>query len=108
MASDRDAAVRPTSHMTPSPTAAHPEHALEQAYIERAHDVELQLRARAERQAEGAPDKHTARSMRQQMLERFSEPLDLEALCFGRIDLENGRTHYVGRGAVRDDEKLLV
>jgi hypothetical protein len=47
--------------------------------------------------------------MREQMIKRLSEPIDAEALVFGRIDYEDGRRYYLGRGAVHDDHsKLLV
>jgi len=95
--------------VTSASTALHPEHAREQAYIEEAHRADERARARAERRAVAAGDKHAARTARQKMLQRFKEPVDLEALCFGRIDLEDGKTHYLGRGAVfGDGAELLV
>ena len=94
--------------MTPR-TAGHPEHELEQAYIEKVHRADEQARARLERRPEVAGDKFAARTARQKMLERLKDPVDLDALCFGRIDLESGPTYYLGRGAVRDEtNKLLV
>jgi DNA helicase IV len=95
--------------MTPAATGAHPEHAHEQAFVEKVHLAEQQSRARAEQGPEFAGDKFAARNARDRMLERFREPIDLDALCFGRIDLEGGPTHYLGRGAVHDEhDKLLV
>ena len=94
--------------MTPRPST-HPEHALEQAYIEKVHVAVEQARAHADRTAEAAGDKFAARSVREHMLERLKEPVDLDALCFGRIDQATGRTFYLGRGAVHDEHgKLLV
>lgn len=90
----------------PSPT--HPEHEQEQAYIERVHRAFEAGRERSLRGAENAVDKYSAREMRKQMLERHGHPVDVEALCFGRIDLQTGRTHYLGRGAVHDDENALL
>src|SRR4051794_25590142 len=99
----------PNSIMSRPSASAHPEHALEQAYIERVHHAAEQSRARAAKQPELAGDRYAARTARQHMLERFKEPLDLDALCFGRIDLQDGPTHYLGRGVVKDDDgKLLV
>src|SRR3954447_24067182 len=95
--------------MSRSPVSAHPEHAHEQAYIERVHHAAEQSRARAERRPELTGDKYAARTAREQMLERLREPVDLDALCFGRIDLqENGRTHYLGRGVVKDEDNTLL
>src|SRR3954454_12274956 len=88
--------------------SAHPEQALEQTYIERDHRAAEHSRARAARQPEAAGDKHAARSAREHILERFKEPLDLDALCFGRIDLQGGRSHYLGRELVRDDDHELL
>jgi DNA helicase IV len=95
--------------MTPPANSLHPEHALEQAYIERAHLAVQRDRSQAKRAAESAGDKFAARSIRSQKLARLREPVDPDALCFARIDLENGRTYYLGREAVHDDHsKLLV
>ncbi|MEN3284722.1 MAG: hypothetical protein V7607_5862 [Solirubrobacteraceae bacterium] len=94
--------------MTPA-AAGHPEHALEQAYIENVHRADEQARARVQRSPELAGDKFAARTAREKMLERLKEPVDLDALCFGRIDMESGPTYYLGRGAVRDEgNRLLV
>ena len=96
--------------MSPPPSLGlHPEHASEQAYIERVHRAEERSREHAARAPNAAADKYAARTARVHMLERLEEPIDPEALCFGRIDLEGGPCHYLGRGAVRDeDNKLLV
>jgi DNA helicase IV len=91
-----------------SRVASHPEHELEQAYIENVHRADEQARARVERRPEVAGDKFAARTARQKMLERLKEPVDLDALCFGRIDLESGPTYYLGRGAVRDENNTLL
>ena len=42
------------------------------------------------------------------MLEKFREPVDLDSLCFGRIDIDGGRTLYLGRGALYDDDSNLL
>ena len=95
--------------MTQAITGLHPEHAAEQAYLEKVHLAEEQARAVAQRVPEATIDKISARKAREQMLKRLEDPIDPEALCFGRIDLEGGSTHYLGRGAVRDEQnKLLV
>ncbi len=94
--------------MTRRAAAVHPEHALEQAYIEKVHGAAEQARVRAERSPESAGDKFAARTAREQVLERFKEPIDLEALCFGRIDQESGDTYYLGRGAVHDENSELL
>src|SRR4051794_15097493 len=88
--------------------ATHPDHAAEQAYIERVYQADEAARARAERMPELAPDKHAARSARERLLERFQDPIDLEALCFGRIDLEGDQRLYLGRGAVHDENGQLL
>ena len=88
--------------------AVHPDHAAEQAYIERVHRADEHARSRAEHSPDAMADKHAARSAREQMLERLSEPVDLDALCFGRIDLESERTHYLGRGAVYGEHGDLL
>ena len=62
---------------------AHPDHASEQAYIEAAHLADEAARARALRAPELAPDKHAARMARERLLDRFREPVDVEAICFG-------------------------
>jgi DNA helicase IV len=72
------------------------------------HHAAEETRDRAERAPDTAADRFAARSARQDMLERFREPVDLDALCFGRIDLERGCTYYVGRGAVHENAELLV
>jgi DNA helicase IV len=88
---------------------AHPDHASEQAYIEDVHRCEQLARDRKSRQAEAAPDKATARALHKQALQVLRNPTDLDALCFGRMDLEQGRELYLGRGAVRnEDNRLLV
>src|SRR4051795_2533722 len=88
---------------------AHPDHAAEQAYIENVYHCEQLERERKQRRAAAAPDKATARAMHKQALQVLRNPADLDALCFGRMDLDAGRTFYLGRGAVRDDDnKLLV
>src|SRR4051812_20580946 len=54
-------------------------------------------------------DRYAARTARQHMLERLDEPIDHEALCFGRIDPKDGSTLYLGRAAVHGEgSKLLV
>src|SRR4051794_31060974 len=89
--------------------STHPDHAAEQAYIELVHRAEQDSRDRARRAPDAGADRFAAREARRQMLERFNEPIDADALCFGRIDLEGGETHYVGRGAVHGAEgELLV
>src|SRR3712207_6253287 len=94
--------------MAPSRTR-HPDHAAEQAYIERVHQAVEATRSRAERAPELMGDKHAARTARRQLLDRFSGQIDSEAACFGRIDLDSGRTRYVGREAVyAEDGPLLV
>ena len=92
----------------PPSVAVHPDHAAEQAYVERVHRAEQLSRERAERLPHAAADKHSARSARQQILKRLEEPVDPEALCFGRIDLAGGETHYLGRSAVRDESNALL
>ena len=87
----------------------HPDHAAEQAFIERVHSAEERSRERAARAPEMAPDKYSARIARERLLQRLSEDIDTDALCFGRIDQVDGRTLYLGRGAIRDDgNELLV
>jgi len=94
--------VPPTGH-------AHPDHAAEQAYIERIYRAELETRERLGRSAELAPDKVSAREMKRLAMQKLQQPVDADALCFGRIDLDRGMQLYLGRGAVRDgDDKLLV
>ena len=72
------------------------------------HRAEEHARARAERSPELAGDKFAARTARQHMLERLKEPIELDSLCFGRIDIENGRTHYLGRRALLDEDGKLI
>ena len=92
-----------------TPAATHPEHGVEQAYIERVHRAHDAARERALASPSSAADKSTAREMRQRALERLGDTVDPEALCFGRIDLDKGETYYLGRGAVRElDGPLLV
>jgi hypothetical protein len=94
--------------MARSSTSLHPEHAAEQAFIEKVHHAEELARVRAERSPEFAGDRYAARTARQQMLERLKEPIDLDALVIGRIDLERGQTYYLGRGAVHDEDSGLL
>lgn len=94
--------------MPPLTRRAHPDLDSEQAYIERAHKAELARRDRLERSPESANDKVTAREMRRQAMEALQQPVDVESLCFGRIDLATGQSLYLGRRAVRDDNELLV
>src|SRR4051794_40466743 len=94
--------------MPASTRSSHPDHAREQAHIERAHRAELARRKSLEHSAESAGDKVTAREMRRIAMERLQHPVDLESLCFGRIDLEGGKSLHLGRGAVRDDELLVI
>jgi DNA helicase IV len=84
----------------------HPDHAAEQAYIERVHRVAERRRAKALRSAEAGADKAAARALRKRELER--EPVDPDNLCFGRIDTLAGRTHYLGRDFLYDGAELLV
>src|SRR4051812_32752426 len=95
--------------MTPQAAGLHPEHAAEQAYIEKVHNAEEHARARAQQAPEAGIDKYSSRKARERMLERLEETIDPEALCFGRIDLDTGPTYYLGRGAVHgEDNELLV
>ena len=92
--------------MTPATT--HPEHSVEQAYIERVHRAYEDARQRALTSPSSAADKFSAREMRQRALERLSDNVDPEALCFGRIDLDEGKTYYLGRGAVHEPPSTLL
>lgn len=94
--------------MTPPPAGSHPEHALEQAYIERVNRAAEDARARDARAPEAAADPFAARNAREQMLARLKEPIDLDALCFGRIDLDGGRSLYLGREAVHENLSHLL
>jgi hypothetical protein len=84
--------------VTPPRVSTHPEHASEQAYLEKIQQAESSARQRLERSAELAPDKASARAMKQKALARLKDPVDLDALCFGRIDLDAGHRLYLGRG----------
>jgi DNA helicase IV len=87
----------------------HPDLAVEQSYVDQVHRANDASRQRRLHSAESAPDKFTAREMRRRALMRLRDDVNPEALCFGRIDLERGKTHYLGRGAVHDaDGTLLV
>jgi len=86
----------------------HPEHSAEQAYIEHVHEVDERNRENATRRAESGADRYTARVLRDKALKRLSESVDLDALCFGRIDLDDGSRYYIGRDGVRDDDNRLL
>ena len=95
--------------MTPAPSRAHPELASEQAYIEKVEAAFQRSREQAKGAAGSAGDRFAARNIREHMLsKRLSEPVDQDALVFGRIDFEDGRRYYLGRGAVHDNSELLV
>src|SRR4051812_41793788 len=86
----------------------HPDHAIEQAYIENAYGAMQRRLARLKESPAAAPDKATARAMRKHVLARLKDPVDLEAICFGRIDYDDGPSLYLGREGIHDDGKLLV
>src|SRR2546423_312624 len=95
--------------MSPRASVVHPDHATEQAYIERVHEAAERSRERLEKLPESAGDRYSARKARERMLERLAEDIDPEALCFARIDREGGETFYLGREAVHGEgSKLLV
>jgi len=98
----------------------HPELAAEQEYIEQAYEQLEAMRESARRRiaaviGQGRGITHQAREERdvivRSSLQRL-EQLDIgrEALCFGRIDEEQGDKFYVGRLAVSgpDHEPLVV
>lgn len=89
-------------------SSVHPDHAGEQAYIERVHRAELASRERATRAAEMAPDKISARKQRERAMNRLKQMVDPEKLCFGAITRTDGKKLYIGRGAVHDGTDLLV
>src|SRR3954451_13673550 len=88
--------------------STHPDHAAEQAYIELVHHAEQAARDRAKHSPEAGADRFAAREARRPMLERFRDPIDVDGLCFGRIDLDRGRTYYVGRDAVHGPQGQLL
>lgn len=96
--------------MVPPPAGtAHPDHAAEQAYIERVHRADQVRREKLANSAESAPDKVSAREMKARAMQRLQQPVDEDALCFGRIDrAEDGRRLYLGREGIRDADGLLV
>src|SRR4051812_649942 len=88
---------------------AHPDHASEQAYVEAAHQALERRRERLDRAPAAAPDKATARSMRKQVMARLQDPVDLDSICFGRIDTESGARYYLGRQLIPgEDNRPLV
>ncbi|WP_354699062.1 DNA helicase [Paraconexibacter sp. AEG42_29] len=95
--------------MVPPAGTAHPDHRAEQAYIELVHRADQERRERLERSAESAGDKVTAREMKRLAVQRLQQPVDQDALCFGRIDLEkDGKSWYLGRESIRGEQGLLV
>lgn len=90
------------------PQPAHPDHASEQAYIEAAYRALEKRRGQLDRSPAAAPDKVTARAMRKQVMARLQEPVDLDSICFGRIDTEDGKSHYLGRQLIPGEKLPLV
>jgi DNA helicase IV len=93
--------------MSASPSA-HPDLASEQAYIEKVKAAFSEQRARKRESPASGADKFAARKLREDALERLRDPVDPDALCFGRIDFEDERRYYLGRGAVHGDASDLL
>ncbi len=96
----------------------HPDLDSEQAYIDVAYSYLDSMRAAARRLAEGYAavgrgGTHQARLEREAVEETSRRRLGaLEVgdlpLCFGRLDLEDTQTHYVGRISVTDDDHTPI
>lgn len=97
---------------------AHPELSAEQRYVDEAYERLDAMREAARRVARGYSSvgrggTHQARLEREAaegMTRRRLAALDIGdlPLCFGRLDLAEGPTHYVGRISVTDAEKTPV
>jgi DNA helicase IV len=96
-------------------TDPHPELAAEQSYVDRAYEHLDAMREAARRVARGYSEvgqggTHQARLERdvaEDLTRRRLAALDIGdlPLCFGRLDLQSDRTHYIGRVSVTDDDQ---
>jgi len=89
-------------------TATHPEFETEQAFLAHAAACLDEMREKARRTGDAGGDKKSSAALAQEkakFLERLNDP---ESILIGRLDSDDGVTHYIGPRPIWNAEQKLV
>jgi DNA helicase IV len=88
---------------------AHPDLQAEQAYLDHAHHCLERMRERVSRVLDAGSNEFSAEALDAWQARTLASYEDAErGICFGRLDMDEGRPLYVGRRWIHDQAEQLV
>src|SRR5579859_3981989 len=88
---------------------SHPDLPAEQAYVDHAYTCLERMRARVGRALDAASGEFSALALEKWQAQTLRSYEDAErGICFGRIDMDEGDTLYVGRRWIHEDDQSIV
>ena len=87
----------------------HPDLSAEQTYLDHAHACLSRMRERVGRALDAGSNEFSAEAIEAWQARTLRSYEDAErGICFGRLDMDEGDTLYVGRRWIHDDDQSLV
>ena len=87
----------------------HPDLPAEQAYVDHAYTCLERMRARVGRALDAASGEFSALALEKWQAQTLRSYEDAErGICFGRIDMDEGDTLYIGRRWIHEDDQSIV